>query len=239
MSARCTCNYLGLGRVTPPPRESSCHGINDRSVIVRKRHGRSSGMRLGWRSSWWGVRTPVRLSVQGPAGEVPATAPFSSPPHHWYRRWMGGVSRPHSFVLSTVHSIPMFFHVSQCPLWGPKKAMHQAQHTCSGAPRRRYCLASPEPHFLLIVLLGLRPGGFEPLSSGQQPAAQPLRYMARKLALCITALMNETPEPLSLNRRLGLRPPHSSHNLPRHTGCIDKIQGGSGLGLVHVSTLRH
>ena len=40
---------------------------------VFKRHGRSSGMRLGWRSLWSGVRTPVRLSVQGPAGEVPAT----------------------------------------------------------------------------------------------------------------------------------------------------------------------
>ena len=71
------------------------------------------------------------------------------------------------------------------------------------------------------------------------PPLQPLRYMARKPALCITALMNEMPEPLSLNRRLGLRPPHGSHNLSRHTGSIDRIQGGSRLGLVHVSTLRH
>ena len=54
-------------------------------------------MRLGWRSSWSGVRTPVRLSVQGPAGEASATAPFSNPLHQWYCRWMGGVSRPHSF----------------------------------------------------------------------------------------------------------------------------------------------
>ena len=54
-------------------------------------------MRLGWRSSWSGAQTPVRLSVQGPTGEVPATAPFSIPLHHRYRRWKGGVSRPHSF----------------------------------------------------------------------------------------------------------------------------------------------
>ena len=51
-------------------------------------------MRHGWRSSWSGVRTPVRLSVQGRASEVPATAPFSIPLHHRYRRWMGGVSPP-------------------------------------------------------------------------------------------------------------------------------------------------
>ena len=120
MSSRGTCNYLGLGRVTPSPRELSCHGINDRSVIVGKRHGRSSGMRLGWRSSLSGVRTPVRLSVQGPVGEVPATAPFSSPLHHWYRRWMGGVSRPRSFSLSAVYSIPMFF-VSVSVLCGDQK----------------------------------------------------------------------------------------------------------------------
>ena len=54
-----------------------------------KRHGRSSGMRHGWRSSWSGVRTPVRPSVQGPVGEAPATAPFSIPLHHRYRRCDG------------------------------------------------------------------------------------------------------------------------------------------------------
>ena len=59
-----------------------------------------------------------------------------------------------------------------------------------------------------------------------------------KPTLCITALMKEISEPLALNRRLGLRPPHSSHNLSRHTGSSDRIQGGSGLGLVHVNTLR-
>ena len=52
---------------------------------------------MGWRSSSSGVRAPVRPSVQGPVGEVPATAPFSIPLHHRYRRWMGGVSRPRSF----------------------------------------------------------------------------------------------------------------------------------------------
>ena len=46
-----------------------------------------------------GLRFLVRPSVQGPVGEVPATAPFSSPLHHRYRRWMGGVSRPHGFFI--------------------------------------------------------------------------------------------------------------------------------------------
>ena len=55
-------------------------------------------MRHGWRSSSSGVRTPVRLSVQGPPGEVPATAPFSIPLHHRHRRWPGGVSRPRIFI---------------------------------------------------------------------------------------------------------------------------------------------
>ena len=93
-------NRTGLGRVSPPPRESSCRSITDSGAILGKRHGRSSGMRHGWRSSWSGVRFPVRLSVQGPAGEVPATAPFSIPLHHRYRWWIGGVSRPHSFCLA-------------------------------------------------------------------------------------------------------------------------------------------
>ena len=90
-------------------------------------------MRHGWRSSLLGAQTPVRLSVQGPVGEVPATAPFSIPLHHWYRRWMGGVSRPRSFVLtsslyvlckSTWHEYlhatqkskaPGTAHLQQCP----------------------------------------------------------------------------------------------------------------------------
>ena len=46
-------------------------------------------MRHGWRSSWSGVRTPVRPSVQGPVGEAPATAPFSISLHHRYRRCDG------------------------------------------------------------------------------------------------------------------------------------------------------
>ena len=53
-------------------------------------------------SSSSGIRTPVRLSVQGPPGEVPATAPFSSPLHHRYRRWIGGVSRPRTFSCQTL-----------------------------------------------------------------------------------------------------------------------------------------
>ena len=143
-------------------------------------------------------------------------------------------------VLSCLlHMVYLCFSCQLVSSVGTKKALHKAQHTCSNVPRHWYRLASPEAHFLLILLLGLRPGGFEPPSLGQQVAAQPLRYMARKPALCITALKNEMPEPLTLNRRLGLRPPLRNPTLPRHNGCIDKIQGGSGLGLVHVSTPRH
>ena len=53
-----------------------------------------------------GVQTLVPLLVQGPVGEVPATAPFNIPLHHRYRRWMGGVSRRHIFsckAYSTEH----------------------------------------------------------------------------------------------------------------------------------------
>ena len=67
-------------------------------------------MRHGWRSSWSGVRTPVRLSVEGPAGEASATAPFTNPLHQWYRRWMGGVSRPHSFF-------SLWYVTDQCQLY--------------------------------------------------------------------------------------------------------------------------
>ena len=60
-------------------------------------------MRHGWRSSWSGVRTPVRLSVQGPVGEASATAPFSIPLHHRYRRCDGWrVSSSWFFTLSYV-----------------------------------------------------------------------------------------------------------------------------------------
>ena len=171
-----------------------------------KRHGRSSGMRLGWRSSSSGVRSAVRPSVQGPVGEVPATAPFSSPLHHRYRRWMGGVSRPHSFFSLCGMSK---FDIDRTVPVGTKKARHQAEHTCSSALRHWY-RRPPEPHLLLIVLSGLRQRGFEPPSSGQQPAAQPLRYMAQKLALCLSDLRNETFGLNSSNQRLGLRPPHSN-----------------------------
>ena len=42
----------------------------------------------------------------GAFGSTPATAPFSIPPHHRYRRWMGGVSRPHILLshISMAHT---------------------------------------------------------------------------------------------------------------------------------------
>ena len=48
----------------------------------------------------------------GAFNSAPATAPFSIPPHHWYRRWMGGVSRlhicllPHTRVTLSEHKTP-------------------------------------------------------------------------------------------------------------------------------------
>ena len=123
---------LGFGRVSPPPRESSCQGINDSGAIIGKRHGRSSGMRHGWRLSWSGVRSPVRLSVQGPAGEVPATSPFSNPLHHRYRRWMGGVSRPHSFCLTTGYVLLLI--VSGTYTWENKSKAPTTAHLQQRAP---------------------------------------------------------------------------------------------------------
>ena len=52
-------------------------------------HSSSSGATLG---------SPAR---PGAVGSAPTNAPFSNPPHHRYRRWMGDVSRLHiSFVYS-------------------------------------------------------------------------------------------------------------------------------------------
>ena len=136
-----------------------------------------------------GKRTPVRLSIQGPAGEAPATAPFSNPLHQWYRRWMGGVSRPHSFFL--LRYVSDLCHV--CPSV-KQKARHQAQHTCSRALRHRYRLASPEAHLLLIVLFGLRQRGFEPPSSEQQPAALPLRYLPQKPTYAFQVIGTKCPD---------------------------------------------
>ena len=163
-------------------------------------------MRLGWRSSWSGVRTPVRLTVQGPAGEVPATAPFSSLLHHRYRRWMGGVSRPHSFFF---RRYVLVLIVSGMSKWEIKKARHQAQHTCSSALRHRR--PPPEPHLLLVVLFGVRPRGFEPPSSGQQPAAPPLRYKPQKPTLCLSSHRIEVSGQNFTNQRLGPRPPHTNN----------------------------
>ena len=126
---------LGSIPPPPPPRESPRRGINDTSAIFGKRHGRSSGMRHGWRSSWSGVRFPVRLSVQGPVGEVPATTPFSIPLHHRYRRWIGGVSRPHSFLSSC--KVCLFLTVWSLSTGSQQKAKPQPQHTCSSALHHR------------------------------------------------------------------------------------------------------
>ena len=134
-----------------------------------KRHGRSSGMRHGWRPSWSGVRTPVRLSVQGPVGEAPATAPFSIPLHHRYRRCVG-------WRVSSIFFLP------PTPAPGPlahTKMRHQARHTYNSAPR--HCYRRPPggacpPRIPLPLACGR---GLELGSSGQQPAAQPLHHAAQ------------------------------------------------------------
>ena len=48
-------------------------------------------------SSSSGVRILVPPDCRGPFGKAPSGAPFNIPPHHQYRRWMGGVSRRHIF----------------------------------------------------------------------------------------------------------------------------------------------
>ena len=157
--------------------------LNHNCTIEHKRHGRSSGMRHGWRSASPGVRTPVCLSVQWPVRKVPASAPFSIPLHHRYRRWTGGVSRPRS----------LFAHMSMCPAESgissrKKKARHPAQHTCT-VPSVAGTAGYPVAHVLLIFLFYL-PGeeGRELTSSRQQSAAQPLRL----------AIKNQDLEPLDI-----------------------------------------
>ena len=140
-------------------------------VRWHKRHGRSSGMRHGWRSSSSGVQAPVRPSVQGPVGEVPATAPFSIPLHHRYRRWMGGVSCPRSFY---------FCH---CPVRRPQNRQQSAQkNKAPSTAHLQQCPPSPVPPAdgsRVSSSYSPSAGGFEPASSGQQPAAQPLRHAAK------------------------------------------------------------
>ena len=94
-------------------------------------------MRHGWRSSWSGVRTPVRLSVQGPVGEAPATAPFSIPLHHRYRRCFGWrVSS--SFFFVQLHGMLRLAVLSlKAGSQKKKKAKPQPPHTCSSALHHR------------------------------------------------------------------------------------------------------
>ena len=118
VNVSCAWDALEWGKGTPPPPPP----------------GRSSGMRHGWRSSSSGVRTPVRPSVQGHVGEVPATAPCSIPLHHRYRRWMGGVSRPRSFYL------PLSFE-HRADVTGT----HIAKSKAPGTAHLQQCPPSPVP----------------------------------------------------------------------------------------------
>ena len=125
-----------------------------------KRHGRSSSMRHGLAIVVVGGLNLGSPSHPGAFGSALATAPCSIPPHHRYRRWMGGVSRLHIFPTHTLHL-------------GKQNAQHQ--HTSSSAPRHRYCrptggASPPQIPF---------PSGFELATPGQQTAAQPVRREAK------------------------------------------------------------
>ena len=123
-----------------------------------------------------------------PSREVPATAPFSIPLHHRYRRWIGGVSRPHSFFslfffcFFVLMSRPHVLCKCTCQEYrhAMQKARHRAQHTYNNsAPRhwyRRPPGAASPPHIPF--------GGFELPSLGQQPAVQPLQYEAQNRHMC-------------------------------------------------------
>ena len=163
-------------------------------------------MRHGWRSSSSGVRTPVRLSVQGPPGEVPATAPFSIPLHHRYRRWTGGVSRPRIFI--PVHEP---WHT---------KTRHQTQHTCSSA-LRHWHRRPPGGAFPPRIPLPLACGrGIELGSSGLQP----LQHAATN-PLCEPPASTKHPEQVWGDGQLSKSSPVAStsgallRSLTRHVDC--------------------
>ena len=152
-----TSGLSGINRVQYPPvpgdmqwvglnpRDCPPFSLNNFCTNTGKRHGRSSGMRHGWRSSWSGVRTPVRLSVQGPVGEAPATAPFSIPLHHRYRRCVG-------WRVSSIFFLP------PTPAPGPP-AHTQKRGTRHGLPAAARPVTATAvrrvAHVLLIVLFRL------------------------------------------------------------------------------------
>ena len=148
-------------------------GFNHFCVRKGKRHGWSSGMRRGRRSSSTGVRTPVRPSVQGPVGEAPATAP-STPPST-----TGTVDGWVACLVLVVFLLSSLSPDSSAGNRAHRKTRHQAQHTCSSALRHRYrrLTGAACPPRIPLRLACRR--GFEPTSSGQQPAAQPLRHAAK------------------------------------------------------------
>ena len=87
-----------------------------------------------------------------------------------------------------------------------RKTRHRAQHTCSSAPRRRYRRPTGAASPPCIPL-----GGFEPASSGQQPAAQPLWHAAKSHGY----------EPLALSKPMlsyghELNRGNRSHRTSRH-----------------------
>ena len=142
-------------------------------------------MRHGWRSSWSGVRTPVRLSVQGPVGEASATAPFSNPLHQWYRRWMGGVSRPHSFF-------SLRYVTDQCQFYLRVKQKGIRHHTPAAARsttgaalrRRNHISSSYSP--VARLLRGIRTPVFK-AAAGCAAAG----VLAAKPCFCLSKHRNE------------------------------------------------
>ena len=151
-------------------------------------------MHHGWRSSWSGVRTPVRLSVQGPVGEAPATAPFSIPLHHRYRRCVGWrVSSSFSFVqLHGMLSLAVLSlkAVNQQKKQSPNHHTPAAARSTTGAACAAGTASPPRTP---------PQRGLELTSSGQRQAALPLWYMAQKTTLCTFSLRNALTERMVCN----------------------------------------
>ena len=178
-------------------------------VDMGKRHGRSSGMRHGWRSSSSGVRTPVRVSVQGPPGEVPATAPFSSPLHHRYRRWIGGVSRPRTFSYQSLST-------SATQKRSARHSTPAAVPSVTGTAVRRNRISSS---YSSSPLLRIRTRIFKAAAGCTAAAARcrktawatgPIHCTSGPTAVAYTKHTKAGPSTQN-TQRLGLRPPSTTH----------------------------
>ena len=73
------------------------------TAFLRKGHGQSSSIHHGLAILVVGGSNLGSPPRPGAFGSAPATAPLSIPPHHRYRRWMGGVCRLHILLFHKLH----------------------------------------------------------------------------------------------------------------------------------------